>query len=294
MPPDSISRFLFRGNASGIGAHLRRPVDTIWKVQGASSLPTIGGVSESSVNWAEFKKSKDYKQLGDFRDYIRFDSIHTEASGDFVDQQAALAMTFGKAEEGKIATQTTVVSTVTGLVVANRLKIASASAGLVADYPKPRQQPPIRPRGNAIEGVSIDGHELAVELNEKVFAEKATLRDLISAYERDDAFYRKHRRHFVETGAGTGASLKRRAPLARGYIYCTVVSRIRWVGDPHPDAKIGNNVVTVPEFGRIYFGELLISEYARRLSMLRIKLGSPEGGDLCLSEVETNGSTWPD
>lgn len=293
MPPDTFSRFLFRGNASGVGGRLRRPADVIWKVQGASSLPTIGGVSESKVSWAEFQNSKEYKQRGDFRDYVRFDTASTEARGDFVDQQAAVAMTYGTVEEGRIPTQTTVVASVTGAVVGNRLKIAKIASGLVADYPKPRRQPPIRPVGNTIEGASIDGYELAIELNEKVFADKATLRELSSAYEKDDAFYRKHRRHFLEIPGDKKTGLTRRAPKARGYLYCTVVSRIRWVGNPHPEAKIQDNVVAVPEFGRIYFGELLVSDSARRLTMVRIKLGSPEGGDLCMSEVETNGSTWP-
>ena len=294
MSNDPTSRFLFRGNASGFGGRLRRPVNAIWKVQGASSLPTIGGISESRVTWADFENSDDRKELGAFKDYIRFDAVHTFAKGDFVDQEAALAMTFGKVDEGKIVTQTTVTSSVSGLSVGKRLKVASARAGLVADYPPPRKQPPIRPVGNAIEGVSIDGFELEIELNEKLFTDKATLRDLSLSYEQDDAFFKKNRRHFVEIGAGTPPGAKRRTPKGRGIVYCTLVSRIRWVSGIHPDVKIQGNVVIVPDFGRLYFGELLISDLSRRLNMMRIKLGSPEGGEFCCSAVESNGSTWPD
>ncbi len=34
---------------------------------------------------------------------------------------------------------------------------------------------------------------------------------------------------------------------------------IKWNGDPFPGAHIENNVVTIPDFGRVFFGELLIS-----------------------------------
>ena len=56
-------------------------------------------------------------------------------------------------------------------------------------------------------------------------------------------------------------------------------------------AEIDENSVVVPEFGTIFFGEILITASERRASMLRLQLGSPEGGAEVYAEVATNG-TW--
>ena len=57
-----------------------------------------------------------------------------------------------------------------------------------------------------------------------------------------------------------------------------------------PGARIDDNSVIVPEFGTMFFGEILITAVERRVSMLRLQLGSPEGGSEVYSEVATNGS----
>ena len=61
-------RYVFRGNASGVAAHIRRPVDLLLPVQAASSLPTTGGLSESRVGptkWGERKATKGNKATYD-------------------------------------------------------------------------------------------------------------------------------------------------------------------------------------------------------------------------------------
>ena len=53
---------------------------------------------------------------------------------------------------------------------------------------------------------------------------------------------------------------------------------------------IDENSVIVPDFGTIYFGEILVNASARRLTMVRLNLGSPTGGSGAYVEVDTNGS----
>jgi len=71
------------------------------------------------------------------------------------------------------------------------------------------------------------------------------------------------------------------------------VESIKWGGTP-PDAraKITDHTVYVPGFGKLVFGELLISDVERRMTLLRLELGSPEGGDVACGEVQSNG-IWP-
>jgi hypothetical protein len=49
-------------------------------------------------------------------------------------------------------------------------------------------------------------------------------------------------------------------------------------------------VITLNGFGRIFLGEFLITSVSRRLTLLRLALGSEIGGDVACAEVETNGS----
>ena len=52
-------------------------------------------------------------------------------------------------------------------------------------------------------------------------------------------------------------------------------------------------MVVLPTFGRVFFGELLISEFSRRLTMVRMALGSDAGGSASAGDVETNGGWSP-
>ncbi len=54
--------------------------------------------------------------------------------------------------------------------------------------------------------------------------------------------------------------------------------------------NIDHNMVTIPELGRLFFGELLISRSERRLTMFRGALGSDSGGDVGAGDVQDNGS----
>jgi len=61
-------------------------------------------------------------------------------------------------------------------------------------------------------------------------------------------------------------------------------------GETMVGAHIENNMVVIPDFGRLFFGELLISRYERRLTMVRGALGSDSGGDSSAGDVQDNGS----
>jgi hypothetical protein len=79
-----------------------------------------------------------------------------------------------------------------------------------------------------------------------------------------------------------------------GVIYTTIVSEIKWAtGKGYPGAKIDGHSVIVPEFGRIFFGELFIASSERRMTMVRFELGSPWGGWADGGDVGSNGSIYP-
>ena len=46
---------------------------------------------------------------------------------------------------------------------------------------------------------------------------------------------------------------------------------MRWADKPYPGAEIDDNVITIPDCGDIYFGEIYLSGCCRRLMMLRLE-----------------------
>jgi hypothetical protein len=53
------------------------------------------------------------------------------------------------------------------------------------------------------------------------------------------------------------------------------------------------NVIIVPQFGKLFFGEVIMKNGLRHVTMLRFQLGSPLGGGGTVGGGTGNGSTWP-
>ncbi len=270
-------RFVFRANASGISAHIRRPEDWILPVQAASSLPVTGGISESKAG---------PQSLGD---YLHFMFAETSAHGDFADKNAAVAITRKEIAPDAVATETTVTATVRGLSIGKRFVAELAQTGLVSHSPAANAtQPSIRLEGNKIEGVEVDGKPLAITLDEELFCRCDTLDKLSAAHGQGLA--PEHARMFHSPKDAPPDRLF----ISGGIAYATLVRKMDWPkGKPGRLKELGTNAFHLPGFGSVFFGELLISEFSRRLTMIRFQLGSEAGGDVSVAEGETNGSYWP-
>ena len=256
-------RFIFRGNASGVAAHILRPKNELLPVQAASSLPVIGGVSESKAKGRKLK-------------FVSFKSASTKAVGDFDDAQGALDITLHKRPLDSVPTTTSVQSEVRGLRIEDRVKISLTRAFLVGHSPKDdSNEPDIHPEGNRIEGVYIDGAELKVTLSEDIFCKCGT--------------YGRLRAMTKDKSSSSSQCLYE----SDGIIYCTLVKELSWAKKKPKTAEIDGHTVVVENFGTLYFGEIFISATSRRLTMFRARLGSPAGGRVSSGEVETNGSNFP-
>lgn len=275
-------RFVFRGNAAAFGGRIVRPQDVILEATGASALTVVGGRS----TWS----TKEVK----FGDFVRLRSASTFAEGLFDDTKQAIALSHGKVLEETLTTTTVVRAEVRELSVGSepQLKIRSIRGSLTASSPAASYEPAIKLHNDtAVDGVSIDGYKLDVEIERAVFQRYDTRAKLLTA--ADDPKFVKEHGHFLymnlPTATGQPAS---RGRLVResGNILGTIVKRITWAGKPFPGAVIDENSVIVPDFGTIYFGEILINASARRLTMVRLQLGSPTGGSGVFVEVDTNGS----
>lgn len=283
---DQPRRFVFRGNASGVAAHIRRPVNILLPVQAASSLPVTGGLSESTAGplvWGGRRPSGRQGFGADADTYIKFDSATTRAFGDFVDPEQAIAMTLGKLRFDEVPSQTTVSAEVKGLVVIGRVAVGTAAMELAAESGD-GIEPPIHCTSATLDGVSVDGYPVNINLAPEFYCENDTMSKLAAAADTG-----KYSQFFIE--ANRAARYGFCSP--GGTVLCTLVSSIEWADKPHPEATIDGNTIIIPNYGRVYFGELLVTLNSRRLTMVRFQLGSDDGGDASGASGDTNGSNWP-
>jgi hypothetical protein len=263
-------RYVFRGHASGVSAHIRRPEDQLLPVQGCSNLPVIGGYHETNLG---------PNQLGK---WVSFDAVSTSARGDYRDPADGVATTTGAIAFDAAPIQTTVLADVRGLVILGRVNVARAAIGLVARSPEGNADPSIRLEGNLLEGVQIDGFRLAITLAEDFYQLHDTREKLVKAHAAGLAPEHQHLLVPLDGSAPPAATF----PEANGIVKCTIVRKIAWDGAPHPDASIHGHVVRVPGLGKIYFGELFATRQSRRLTMVRFQLGSNDGGEVAAAEGE--------
>ena len=270
-------RFIFRGNAAAFGGRLIRPKDIVLETSGASVLTVVGGLSK----WSD----KDLR----FGDSVRIKAASTHAEGRFDDSEKVLALSHHKIAEETLTSTSVVKAAVKDLEVGGRplLKVGSIRASVSGKSPAASDEPAIRlDDETSIDNINIGGHTIVVEIAHGLFQRYDTRAKLLAAAD-DPKFVKEHGHHFYLRGQ----TERRRLILGSGYIIGTIVRSISWKGAAIPGARIDENSVVVPDFGTMYFGEILITAASRRLSMLRLDLGSPEGGSATFGEVDTNG-TW--
>lgn len=279
-------RFVFRGNASALSGQILRPKTTIVDMDGASSLGVSGGRSQAQIKGRSF---------GDF---IRFGSAMTFAQGLFDDEKAASAVTDHKGRQEDLTTTTTVTAEIRDLGIGRAPLVFMAKrirGTLVSRKPEPNhtQEPSIAPaKDTTIQGVDIGGRVLEISLNTSLF-QKYDTRSKVLAAANDAKFMRSFGQHFVIDATIDDQRRKPGLISSDGVLYTTIVEKIAWKGKPYPGARIDGHTVTVPDFGTIFFGELLIGGSERRLTMVRFELGSPDGGYVDSIDVGSNGSAYP-
>jgi len=283
---DHPLRYVFHSHAAAFGGRIVRPKDIVLEAQGASALLVTGGRSVARL------------QRTAFDEFFEVESANTVTEGFFEDLKGFVDVTNHKAEEQSLTAVSRARAEVVGLSVGRkpRMTIKRVVAELTNRSAGHSGQPAIRiGKDVAVDGISIDGHRLVVELNTKPFLKHDTHARVLAA--ADDA-------KFVEEAgeslfmsrrfAGTAKTPAFRKLIRTGStIYATIVKSIRWDGKPFPKSEIHDNVIVLPEFGRVFFGELLISEQSRRLTMVRMALGSDAGGSASAGDVETNGMWSP-
>ncbi len=282
-PMDNRRRYIFRGNAAAFGGHIIRPDNLVLEAHGASSLPVTGGRSVSRVGPPPQNP------------YFHIDSAETFAEGLFENHDQFREFTFGRVEQDALVAVTRVRVDVRGFRLGDqvRLSVKRILAELHSRSPRASNQPTVQIGDVAVDGIDINGHRLVVDLDPSPFQRCDTHAKLLVAADDPEFVKQWGGALFMQTPRDGERPVPPYGRLvqAGGLISATLVKSIRWEGEPYPGSKIVGNCVEIePDFGRIYFGELLINEYARRLTMVRAAMGSGGGGSASGGDVDSNGS----
>jgi hypothetical protein len=130
--------------------------------------------------------------------------------------------------------------------------------------------------------VTLGGFPLEVSLDLALFNKLSTLEKLEHAFANDPSIRAKLAKTFLLTQDGQLYRSK------SGFLQGSLVKKIS--GTLPPGARIEEDgyTITWPEFGQIILGQLLISPYLRRATLVRIKHSELEGGGGC-----SGGSEYP-
>jgi hypothetical protein len=141
-----------------------------------------------------------------------------------------------------------------------------------------------------------------VELDHELFSGCDTYAEFKARYKKDTAFRKRVRKQFLwgDYGTDTPQFLKDRfqwhtgedtPPESKGLVPCTLVKSVK---HNQPNVlKTYGNVIIVPQFGKIFLGEVILKHAARHATMLRLELGSPVAGSVAIACMRINGDSWP-
>ena len=264
-----FDRFVYYGNASILSGHLHGPRDIDVNL-GGSALPLGGGQSRHRV---------DGRSFGDI---LAFASAETHAHGAPHDH----AEPAGSGPPSTAPAQAVVGVDVRGLRFATHppLTVTRVEAVLTADCACESKEPSIGTLDAArFEGVAFGGHRLSVSINRAFFNAHDTLTKLTAASNG------AARARTAARGPVLSASTRPEDGSALP-ILTTIVKSLRWLEAPFPGSTIDRHVLTIPGFGRVYFGEMFVTGPTRRLTMLRFELTGDIVFDGACCEVETGGN----
>jgi len=254
----ALSHYAFRGNASGAGGTLTevkdQSVGKIIPTYAASSLPVTGGRSRSEY--------PGYKYSANGLEIFRSGPITTHA--ETMENSAGDSITSVSAEAFDVW-------------VYPSFEIPYLRSHLQAQSTTVEGMANIRLGNCVLNEIRLGSNVVKVELDLKTFSECDSFEEAIKGASA-------HRRS--ATGApSTGGS--------KGVIVSDIVAKLIPPEKAGDEITVSDNRIYWKNFGWIVVGEILISRQYRRLTMIRLELGSPIKGSIGIGETESDGHWVP-
>ena len=255
-------QFLYNGYATGFSGRIKAPFDEVIESKAASSLGVTGGYASARVD--NFRH----------RELISFASAHTQASG-ILSQKTPV-------EQNPAYFETFVSGVLEGLNILDTVKVDYMVGRLMSKHPvePPKEgpdEPTINPIGTQYGKLVVAGYELTPVIDVDFFSTFCSYRQLCENIPRD-----------ADLRARFNVKEDLKGPPPRGMMAGSIVREVRG-GRRDWEIKGKGNSIKVPGFGILHFGELIIEQYSRRLSMMRLELGCPVQSDSSGPDMGGNG-----
>jgi hypothetical protein len=261
MLNETVQRtYIFNGHGHAVSGHITHPFDHQIEVQAGMSLPTTGGIGHARV------------ENFSFREYVSFSAAYTYVAG---------------SKRGRDTYTTLVTSVVENLnildvVTADRV-VARLASHHSLDEKLKQEEPQITLLGSKIDNLKISGCSVQLEFEDELFVSNNTFKTLKKVFDRDKGFRKMAADPFVTT--------QPKVPVDPcGVFLCSLVKDVKI---NCPGVTPVGHALEVPEFGRVYIGEVIAENSKRTVTMLRIALGCPVSGNITIVQAMSNGRPYP-
>lgn len=277
--------FHYHACAHALSGELTRPVQRVIEVQAGISLPSTGGAGSSYVE--------------NFRvdEVVSFKRGYSHVAGSV------------KEENNKRIHTTHATATVEGLNILDVVTADRIVARLSSSFeePPPKKPGPTEGRvllvGSEFVNLRIGGYPVDVELDHELLSlEPGTFAAVRERFNTREGTLRQ-----IAEETRQACKVDRALPealAAEGVLLCSVVKEVHFkepgFGKPLEEKKkdkfipsgverIGRHTYHVVDFGDIFLAEVLCQHGRKTLTMLRVALGSPNGGSFTTAEATSDG-----
>jgi hypothetical protein len=274
-------RFLFHGHASALSGRIVRVgegakakfVKNAFIDLPAAALPVAGGRSTAKLS---------LKHLTDpvVRSFVRFETATVSSEGVFDDAKGHFEATQGKRARSTLEPVTKVSAEIRGLDLGLKGSVRMVIKRVRGGFTSKKGMSAGETAVQLAKETGFDGNSVTfVDTNGKSYVLTVGIaRDMFDAHTT-----------FSAITAASGTALARSDD---GAAHGTVVRPLQWKGREFPGSAIAPeqpHAISIPGFGRVFFGEISLAPQSRRLTMVRVDLGSPIGGDCAAADVMDNG-----
>jgi hypothetical protein len=248
-------RFIYSASAVGLSGTVVRPTAIQIPAQASSSLGPTGGIGRSRV------------ENFDVPGLVSFTQASSELSGSR--ESDGLYRTLAGATVEQL--------NVMDMVTADRIRCQ-----LAAQTGEQHKEPSIVVSAAIVENLRILGEPVKISWEPSIQTQLTTYQSVLSRAQSD--------KKFRSTSGIDLEDMQRGSSSDRRPVLCTIVLRFDTL-EPH--IQIQGNCIQIPNFGRLFVGEMLICPESRSLTMLRFQLGSPVKGDFTAASAMANGVRYP-
>jgi hypothetical protein len=278
MQSNAKKVFYYHADANSLGGYIEEPLEAVIPDVSSISLPAAGGyVTHRS-------ESLNFKEIVSCR------SAYTRVAGRSI------------AEDGPWSTQVTAV--VEGL---NILEIVTADrivSQISVEHPREGSGASISFAGSRFEGLRIGGSEVCPRLSSRLMGTGPEADNdsspilwpalLQAGHGQAREIVRSVTEHAKRSGyewvlQRYGWMDEKREQKKDGCVLCSLVDGVEGTV---PGKSIGH-FVEIPDFGRIFLGEILAFPHSIQLTMVRAELGCNVQGQVSASSSHINGGTMP-